>query len=165
MRTVVLGALALSLAACGSSNVESVEADTASLTEFADRFDRAQLAKDGAALERMVDDDLVFVTSSGERQGKDEFIAGWTAPGDSFEPITLVDRVVMPLGRAAAVTALTSVLALAMLLVVLLIDARRQRRHDEIELATFHMQTWLSAADAIALVLVVFLLGVVHGPA
>jgi ketosteroid isomerase-like protein len=103
MRTVVLGVIALGLAACGGSNAEPVEADTASLTEFADQFDRAQLEKDGAALKRMVDDDLVFITSAGERQGKDEFIAGWTAPGDSFEPITLVDRVVMPLGSDAGV--------------------------------------------------------------
>jgi len=86
-----------------ADNREGPSSDQSSLTEFANRFDRAQLAKDGAALERMVDDDLVFITSSGERQGKDEFIAGWTAPGDTFEPITLVDRVVRPLGRDAGV--------------------------------------------------------------
>ena len=96
-------AIALCLASCGAPAAEDANADTASLTEFADRFDRAQLAKDGAALERMVHDELVFITSSGERQGKDEFIAGWTAPGDTFEPITLVDRLVTPLGRDAGV--------------------------------------------------------------
>jgi ketosteroid isomerase-like protein len=96
-------AMALCLASCGSSAADGAKADTPSLTEFADQFDRAQLTKDGAALERMVDDDLVFITSSGERQGKDDFIAGWTAPGDTFEPITLVDRMVVPLGRDAGV--------------------------------------------------------------
>ena len=96
-------AIALGLASCGAPAVDDAKADTASLTAFADGFDRAQLEKDGAALERMVDDNLVFITGSGERQGKDEFIAGWTAPGDTFEPITLVDRVVVPLGRDAGV--------------------------------------------------------------
>jgi ketosteroid isomerase-like protein len=101
-RWIVL-AIALCLASCGAPATDNSKADPASLTEFADRFDRAQLAKDGAALDRMVHDDLVFITSSGERQGKDAFIAGWTEPGDTFEPITLVDRVVVPLGRDAGV--------------------------------------------------------------
>ena len=107
MRQGLILGIALGLSACNSStpneDSEAASEDVASLTEFADRFDRAQLEKDGAALERMVDDDLVFITSSGERQGKAEFIAGWTSPGDSFEPITLVDRVVVPLGRDAGV--------------------------------------------------------------
>lgn len=94
---------ALCLVSCGATATDGAEIDTANLTQFADRFDRAQLEKDGAALERMVADGLVFITSSGERQGKAEFIAGWTAPGDTFEPITLVDRVVTPLGRDAGV--------------------------------------------------------------
>jgi ketosteroid isomerase-like protein len=91
-------ALALGLASCGGTAAGDTAPDTAGLTAFADSFDRAQLEKDGAALERMVADDLVFITGSGERQGKAEFIAGWTAPGDSFEPITLVDRTVRPIG-------------------------------------------------------------------
>ena len=99
----IIPAIALSLASCGAPATDDAKADTASLAEFADQFDRAQLEKDGAALERMVDDDLMFITSSGERQGKDDFITGWTAPGDTFEPITLVDRVVVPLGRDAGV--------------------------------------------------------------
>jgi ketosteroid isomerase-like protein len=99
----VVPAMALCLASCGAPVADDAKADTASLTKFADGFDRAQLAQDGAALERMVDDGLVFITGSGERQGKGEFIAGWTAQGDTFEPITLVDRVVTPLGRDAGV--------------------------------------------------------------
>jgi len=98
--------LTLCLASCGASSISNdaeMPGEPSGLAEFADSFDRAQLEKDGAALERMVDDDLVFITSSGERQGKAEFIAGWTSPGDSFEPITLVDRVVVPLGRDAGV--------------------------------------------------------------
>lgn len=78
-------------------------AASASIIAAADAFDRAQLTKDGAAIGRMVLDDLVFIDSSGKRLGKKEFIAGWTAPGDRFDPITLIDRTVTPLGRDAAV--------------------------------------------------------------
>jgi len=65
---------------------------------IADAFDRAQLTKDAAALDRMVADDLVFIESNGKRSGKQAFIAGWTAPGDRFDPITLVDRQLTMLG-------------------------------------------------------------------
>lgn len=74
-----------------------------SILAAAAEFDRAQLTKDRAALERMVLDNLLFVDGSGKRLGKKEFIAGWTAPGDRFDPITLIDRTVTPLGRDAAV--------------------------------------------------------------
>jgi ketosteroid isomerase-like protein len=74
-----------------------------SIIAAADAFDRAQLTKDGAAIGRIVLDDLVFIDSSGKRLGKKEFITGWTSPGDRFDPITLVDRTVVPLGRDAVV--------------------------------------------------------------
>jgi ketosteroid isomerase-like protein len=74
-----------------------------SVLAAADTFDRAQLTKDRAAMERFLMDDLVFIDGSGKRLGKKEFIAGWTAPGDKFDPITLIDRTVTPLGRDAAV--------------------------------------------------------------
>jgi hypothetical protein len=74
-----------------------------SILAAADAFDRAQLTKDRAAMERFLLDDLVFIDGSGKRLGKKAFIDGWTAPGDSFDPITLVDRTVTPLGRDAAV--------------------------------------------------------------
>ena len=106
----LIPALAISLASCGTPATEDAKADP-SLAEFADSFDRAQLEKDGAALERMVADDLVFITGAGERQGKAEFIAGWTAPGDSFDPITLVDRVVRPLGADGGVVSAETTLS------------------------------------------------------
>lgn len=107
MRALVLFAAALCLSACG----EPAAPDGPTLAEFADQFDRAQLAKDGAALEQMVADDLVFITGAGERQGKKDFIGGWTAPEDSFDPITLVDRVVMPLGNDAGVVSAETTLS------------------------------------------------------
>jgi ketosteroid isomerase-like protein len=82
-----------------------------SLIEFADSFDEAQLRKDGPALERMISDELVFITGSGKRQGKKEFVAGWTGPGDSYDPITLVDRTVTPLGPDAGMVSAETVLS------------------------------------------------------
>ncbi len=73
----------------------------AAVVAFADAFDRAQLAQDGAALERMVADDLVFIDGSGARRDKKAFIAGWTGPGDRFEPIRLIDRTFTRLGPDA----------------------------------------------------------------
>lgn len=73
----------------------------AAVVAFADAFDRAQLAQDSAALERMVADDLVFIDGSGARRDKKAFIAGWTDPGDRFEPIRLIDRTFTRLGPDA----------------------------------------------------------------
>jgi ketosteroid isomerase-like protein len=77
-------------------------ADTA-LLAVADAFDRAQLAQDQAAMERMVLDDLVFIDGSGRRLGKKDLIAGWMAPGDKYDPAEPIDRIITPLGRDAAV--------------------------------------------------------------
>ena len=78
-------------------------ADDSGILAFADAFDRAQLAQDAAALNEMVADELVFIDGSGKRQGKKEFIAGWTSPGDRFDPVVLLDRKVVPLGSDAAI--------------------------------------------------------------
>lgn len=77
--------------------------DPHGLLAFADAFDAAQLAKDEAALERMVADDLVFIDATGKRLGKREFLAGWTGAGETYEPIVLVDRTVTALGPNAGV--------------------------------------------------------------
>lgn len=117
MRNLLIPAVVLALSACGGpgSSGETIgdaaAPDVTGLTEFADRFDRAQLAKDRAALEQMVVEDLVYITGAGERQGKQEFIDGWTAPGDSFDPIKLVDRVVRPLGTDAGVVSAETTLS------------------------------------------------------
>jgi ketosteroid isomerase-like protein len=73
----------------------------ASVVAFADAFDRAQLAKDADALDRMVSDDLIFIDGSGARKDKTAFIAGWTRPGDRYHPIRLVDRTFTRLGPDA----------------------------------------------------------------
>lgn len=90
---------------------EAPQAAPADLTAFADAFDAAQIAKDGAALERMVADDLVFIDGDGARHGKREFIAGWTGPDEQYDPVTLSDRVVVPLGRDAGLASADAILS------------------------------------------------------
>lgn len=81
------------------------------LIRIADEFDRAQLSKDAAALDQMVDDDLVFITSKGKRVGKKEFIAGWVSPGDRYDPIRLVDRKLVLLGSDGFMVSAETVLS------------------------------------------------------
>lgn len=90
---------------------QSASLEGTSLIEFADQFDQAQLQKDGRLLEQMIADDLVFITGSGKRQGKRDFIAGWTDPADRYNPITLSDRVVTPLGLDAGMISAETVLS------------------------------------------------------
>jgi ketosteroid isomerase-like protein len=83
----------------------------ADLLTVADAFDRAQLTKDAAALDRMVADGLVFIQGDGSRAGKREFIAGWTGPDEHYDPITLVDRMIVPLGLDAFMVSARAVLS------------------------------------------------------
>ncbi len=77
--------------------------EPAGLLAAADAFDRAQLAQDQPAMERMILDELVFIDGSGKRLGKKELIAGWMGANDKYDPAEPVDRTVTPLGRDAAV--------------------------------------------------------------
>ena len=95
--------LAVTLMISSSLAAAPASADRASLVAAADAFDKAQLDKDGAALERMTADDLVFIDGSGKRLGKRAFIEGWTATVDLFDPIVLIDRTVTPLGPDAGI--------------------------------------------------------------
>jgi ketosteroid isomerase-like protein len=102
----VIAAAALAVATpAGSASAAAPERSEscASLIAFADAFDRAQLSKDAAALDRMTSDNLIFIDSAGMRRDKAAFIAGWTAPGDRYEPIVLVDRTVTLLGEDSGI--------------------------------------------------------------
>ena len=90
---------------------EAPQGDIADLTAFADAFDAAQIAQDRAALGRMVADDLVFIDGSGKRYGKTFFIDGWTGPDDDYDPVTLTDRVVVPLGKDAGLASAEAILS------------------------------------------------------
>ncbi len=59
---------------------------------------------------RMVSDELIFIDGSGKRSGKAEFIGGWTDPADSYDPIDLVDRIVLPIGQNAGLVTAETVL-------------------------------------------------------
>ncbi|HET6941245.1 MAG TPA: nuclear transport factor 2 family protein [Sphingomicrobium sp.] len=106
MRMIALSAMVL-----GLGHAASAQQQDNGLIAFADSFDQAQLTKNGAALEQMISDDLVFITGSGKRQGKSAFIAGWTDPQDSYDPIVLVDRIVTPLGPDAGMVSAETVLS------------------------------------------------------
>lgn len=95
--------LAATVLAIGPAAAAGVEDGRSSLIAFADAFDQAQLKKDAAALDRMTSSDLIFIDATGKRQGKKEFISGWTAAEDQFRPITLVDRTVTMLGNDAGI--------------------------------------------------------------
>lgn len=73
------------------------------LREAGDRFDRAQIEGDRAVLEAMTADSLVFVGSDGARQDKSAFIAGWTDPAIRFDPVTIHDPYIVPLGADAGI--------------------------------------------------------------
>lgn len=85
--------------------------DTASLRAFADAFDAAQIAQNRAALESMVADDLVFIDGSGERHSKAFFIDGWTGPDDDYDPVTLTDRLILPLGKDTGLASAETILS------------------------------------------------------
>src|SRR3954471_13266239 len=79
------------------------DVDQATLRQVADRFDRAQLTQDGAALERLIAGDLILIGSDGTRQNKRQFIEGFVAPGLHFEMATPTDRYFIPLGPDAGI--------------------------------------------------------------
>jgi len=98
MRSMILTmALAVAAAVGGPASAGS-DVSVQTLREIGDRFDRAQIEQDRAALETLVADDLVFVGSSGVREDKKAFIEGFVDPAMRFDPIQVTDRVFLPLG-------------------------------------------------------------------
>jgi ketosteroid isomerase-like protein len=109
MRTAMVMALVL-VSGCNTETAPKAEApaivadvSAETLREVGDRFDRAQIAKDGAALQTLVADDLIFIDGDGARSGKKAFIDGWIDPAVTFEPIDIQDRTVVPLGPDAGI--------------------------------------------------------------
>lgn len=110
MRGTIAAMLAVGMAAPVVA-VDAPESEAASLRAFADAFDAAQIAKDRAALEAMVADDLMFIDGSGQRLGKAAFIAGWTGADDDYDPVALTDRVILPLGKDAGLASAETILS------------------------------------------------------
>lgn len=90
---------------------EAPSSNAADLRAFADAFDAAQIVQDRAALDRMVADDLVFIDGSGKRYGKAFFIDGWTGADDDYDPVTLKDRVILPLGPDTGLASAETILS------------------------------------------------------
>ena len=109
MRGTIAAMLAFGMAA--PAVADAPESQTASLRAFADAFDAAQIAQDRAALETMVADDLIFIDGSGQRLGKAAFIAGWTGSDDDYDPVALIDRVILPLGKDAGLVSAETILS------------------------------------------------------
>ncbi|HWT43636.1 MAG TPA: nuclear transport factor 2 family protein [Sphingopyxis sp.] len=110
MRGIIAAALAFGMAASAAA-ADASASEIAELRAFADAFDAAQIAQDRAALERMVADDLVFIDGSGKRYGKAFFIDGWTGADDDYDPVTLKDRVILPIGADAGLASAETVLS------------------------------------------------------
>jgi ketosteroid isomerase-like protein len=110
MRGTIAIALVFGMAAPAIA-ADPPSGDVASLRAFADAFDMAQIVEDRGALDRMVADDLVFIDGSGKRYDKAFFIDGWTGTDDDYDPVTLTDRVIQPLGKDAGIASAETVLS------------------------------------------------------
>jgi ketosteroid isomerase-like protein len=83
---------------------QMAEAQGEDVKAAADRFDQAQQAGDGATLERMLADDLVFVRMTGVVAGKKEFITTFAkSPAVTLEPFQITNKTFVPLGDRAAI--------------------------------------------------------------
>ncbi len=110
MRTMTAIILALGTALPAAA-ADAPASEVTDLRAFADAFDAAQIAQDRAALGRMVADDLVFIDGSGKRYGKAFFIDGWTGADDDYDPVTLSDRVILPLGPGTGLASAETILS------------------------------------------------------
>jgi ketosteroid isomerase-like protein len=75
----------------------------ADIRAVADAFDAAQFHRDKAALEAMIAPDYLAVFGSGRVVGRAEFIDGFTAPGITFAPFEISDRLFVRIAPDAAV--------------------------------------------------------------
>lgn len=91
------------LAACSGEPSASGDVSRETLRAIGDRFDKAQIEQNRDELERLIADDFVFVGSGGVREGKREFIDGFIDPDLAFDPIKIVDPVIVPLGPDAGI--------------------------------------------------------------
>lgn len=90
MRSFLISLLALG--ACATANAQS-NALPPALADAAERYEHAQIAGDGAALQELVADDYVLIGSDGTRQDKSELIAFWTADGLDPNPVSVTEPV------------------------------------------------------------------------
>lgn len=63
------------------------------LSAAAEAFERAQIAGDAAALDRLLAEDYRLTTSDGRIDSREQFIRDWAAPGFDPEPVTVREPV------------------------------------------------------------------------
>jgi hypothetical protein len=100
-----LGAAVLltGMSASGAARGASPDPQTGSLAEASKAFDDAQFHHDGAAIDRFLSADFVFVTRSGQALGRSDFIAAVTTPGEVLEPFVIRDHRIRALGPGGGV--------------------------------------------------------------
>lgn len=80
----------------------ALPAEPGETIEMASRaFDYAQFRHDRATLDRMLSADFRIVHGDGRIGDREEFMRGFADPKTVFEPFTIVDRVITPLGSDA----------------------------------------------------------------
>lgn len=84
-------ALALVSAALLATTAAAQAADNAEVRAAAHAFDLAQQNGDRAALDRLIAPDFLFVRGSGRIGGRQDFIDGFTGPGQKLEPFRIED--------------------------------------------------------------------------
>jgi len=89
IRTMALLA-AVGLAAAVPAYAQPAD-DNAAPRAAAQAFAEAQQKGDGAALERLLAPDFLFVRGSGRIGDRHDFIAGFTAPGSRLDPFVVHD--------------------------------------------------------------------------
>jgi ketosteroid isomerase-like protein len=77
--------------------------DNAQVRAAAHAFEEAQQRSDGAALERLLAPDFLFVRGSGRIGDRRDFIAGFTTPGAKIEPLVIRDPLFLRVSTDVAI--------------------------------------------------------------
>jgi ketosteroid isomerase-like protein len=102
MRNAMSRLFALSLMVAAPA-VAQVADDNAAVRAAADAFIQAQQQGDGAALDRILASEFLFVRSSGRVGDRRDYIEGFTAAGIKLDPITISDRLFLRVSPDAAI--------------------------------------------------------------
>ena len=78
------------------------------LAAAAEAFERAQIAGDAAALDRLLATDYRLTTSDGQVDSREQFIRDWAAPGFDPEPVTVREPVEIVWREGAALGGLVT---------------------------------------------------------
>lgn len=77
--------------------------DNAAPRAAAQAFETAQRTSNGAALARLLAPDFLFVRGSGRVGNREEYVAGFSAPGDRVTALDVTDRLFLRAGPDVAI--------------------------------------------------------------